>query len=267
MISIEHVEARNSNCSAASNNKVVPTYACVHCSTPCQSLYYQLGASLSSIKALACSKCGEVVDPYIEREWLLVVIDCILMRPEAYRHVMFNADEIKGFSARQLTQLLFAWSVLDGYLKWETERAESGEESELLQSTLFVIFLIASSFMGILVHWSAVFLRARQNEGAAKADPSLGYKLLLGLLLPSTFAVVTIFVMMWENTKTVRLLGSVMTAYWQGLAISIICGDTTIPILGMVARTIWQSSMLALSIPCTGLVLTLEPCDLKLCLT
>lgn len=266
MKSKENTKASNNKDSAIANDENLP-YACVHCGTPCESLYYQLSSSLSSIKALTCLNCGAIVDPYIEREWLLVVIDCILMRVEACRHVLFNADEIKGFSRRQLMQLLFAWSMLDAYLKWETQRTEFGEESELLHSTLFVISLITSSFLGILVEWLAVFLSLTHRDKTKKENPTLAYKLLLGLLLPSTFAVLTIFVMMWENTKTVRLLGSVMTAYWQGLAISIISGDMITPVLGMIARAMWQIAMSALSVPCVGLELVLEPWGLQLCFT
>ena len=85
-----------------------PPYICVECGAPCESLYHQL--SPSSIKALTCSNCGEIADPYIEQEWLLVVIDCILMRLEAYRHVLFNADEMKRPSRNQLVISGLIWS-------------------------------------------------------------------------------------------------------------------------------------------------------------
>eukprot|EP00980_Cylindrotheca_fusiformis_P017405 scaffold5398_cov120-Cylindrotheca_fusiformis.AAC.7 len=259
-------ETSSVNKSPNPNESFLP-YKCVHCGMPCESLYYQLGASLSSIKALQCSKCGESVDPYIEREWLLVVIDCILMRVEAYRHVLFNTDELKSFSLRQLMQLIFAWSMLDAYLKWESHRIEVGEESELLYRTIFVISLIASSFVGILIEWLAVYGWLQQRNKTAERNPSIGYRVLLGLVLPSTFAVVTIFVMTWENTKTVRLLGSVMTAYWKGLAIYLISEDITAPVLGMIARALWQLAMSTFAIPCVGLQVALDPWGLQLCIT
>ena len=56
---------------------------------------------------MTCSQCHKMVDPYIEREWLLVVIDCILLREEAYRHVLYNVDELKDIAIPTLLQVVF----------------------------------------------------------------------------------------------------------------------------------------------------------------
>lgn len=61
-------------------------YRCIHCLTPCDALYRKYGPS--TIKLIQCTHCRRDVDPYCEREWLLVLIDCILLREEAYRHVL-----------------------------------------------------------------------------------------------------------------------------------------------------------------------------------
>jgi uncharacterized integral membrane protein len=65
-------------------------------------------------------------------------------------------------------------------------------------------------------------------------------KVFWALLLPSTFSVVTIFVIIWENTKTVRLLASLLIAYWQGIAVSVISGDISTAVVGIVAGTLWR---------------------------
>jgi hypothetical protein len=256
------------------------SYACVHCGSPCASLYYQLSASLSSIKALTCTNCGELVDPYIEREWLLIVIDCILMRVEAYRHVLFNADEIKAFSMRHLIQFLFAWSMLDAYLKWETQRMMMADNSDALHSSIFVLSLLISSFASVLVEWVAIYFflskrnlkKCNNTIDSKNESEALAYKIYLALLLPSTFSVITILVMMWENTKTVRLLGSIMTAYWKALAISTISLDWKAPTIGILARLVTALIFIAVpilpDIPCIGLELNhLESLGLQLCLT
>lgn len=231
-------------------------YTCVHCGNPSKSLYYQLGASLSSIKVLTCGACGEVVDPYIEQEWLHIAIDCILMRTEAYRHVLYNPDVFQGISTRQRIQLLFAWAALDSYLKWDMEESSS----PLLQSKGFLLSLFITSIMGRILEWLAVSMYAtRLNQGPVSD------RLFMALMLPSSFTIVTIVVLMWENTMTVRLLGSLMTAYWQGLAVSVVSGDFVGPAIVLGIRIFWKVALSTLNIPCGGVCRWLSnPGDLQL---
>src|SRR5687768_9164324 len=65
------------------------SYYCINCLTPTGSLY-RIYNSPTSVKLIQCTKCHDDVDDYIERDWLLVVIDLILLREEAYRHVLCN---------------------------------------------------------------------------------------------------------------------------------------------------------------------------------
>ena len=148
----------NKNDNNDNKNKTTTTtlllYRCVYCGTPCHSLYRQLSSSSHSIKLTTCIACNQVVDPYIEREILLIVIDCILLREEAYRHVLYNrlllmlmmngknnneatAAAVDNnntmdifsssssfnsvvFTWKRALQVLLSWCILDTYLIWET---------------------------------------------------------------------------------------------------------------------------------------------------
>lgn len=238
------------------SNDILP-YACVHCATPCASLYRRLSVSLSSIKTMNCSNCGQTVDPYIEREWLLVAIDCILLRHEAYRHVLFNVDEFKETPLRRAFQFLLAWAILDGYLKWETLRNDesSNHDEGLLQDTNFIFSLGTSSFLGMLVQWLAIFLYMKHLTKKTQLF-YLSTKVLWALLLPSSFSVVTIFVLVWENTKTTRLLGSLLVASGQGIAVFVVSEDMQTPLVGLIAGVIWRllvPTFWIQSSPCIGL--------------
>ncbi|KAL7474797.1 hypothetical protein ACHAW6_000752 [Cyclotella cf. meneghiniana] len=86
-------------------------YICTNCSRPTSSLY-KVYSSPGSIQLTTCQACLHDIDPYIEREWLLVAMDCVLHRPEALRHVMYNrepcsslaSDEIRRTHHSMLTQ-------------------------------------------------------------------------------------------------------------------------------------------------------------------
>jgi hypothetical protein len=208
----------------------LPLFVCVHCGTPSSSLYRQLSASLSSIKAMNCTnpQCNQVVDPYIEREWLLVAIDCILLRPEAYRHVLFNVKEpFETVTLRRALQLTIASSILHAYLKWETFMTSSEQNNkESSRTTLFVVLLGVTSFLDFAVQWLAIYgfvsnivIHPKTSIKTVKYLPA---KLFWALILPMSFQVVSIFVLIWENSKTTRALGSLLIASWQSLAISLI---------------------------------------------
>jgi hypothetical protein len=284
------------------NNRL--SYRCVHCTTPCDVLYRQLLRSSHSIKLTTCANCGQTVDPYIEREVLLIVLDCILLRIQAYRHVLYNrillhddggVDENAGihkeqhksnssasslleqFSSKRVIQFLLAWCLLDAYLTWETlidqnsnhtttnlaATTASGETTSLSSSSSFAMVWIAlTSLVGIVLQWMAVYwyllswqrLRPRplplpllhevHSSSSLSSIPTtttnshtttspeeflLSVQVYLALVLPSSFSVVTVLVIIWENTRMVRLLGSVLIAGWQCLALSVVSTTTAMP--------------------------------------
>lgn len=213
-------------------------YVCVHCSTPCPALYRRLSVSLSSIKASTCSNCQKVVDPYIEREWLLVVIDCILLREEAYRHVLYNLDELKTLSKLGTVQVVLVWTLVDVYLSWETLMVEEVHKSDVSteKPLLRLHYLCISSILGLALRWfiPALFLTKQEHQMGCRT------KLFWAILLPSTFSIATLFVGIWENSKIVRMLGSLLIACSQWVAISTVTSDIKMPIIGLLADVSWK---------------------------
>lgn len=62
---------------------------CIECGQSVESLYVEFTGE-GNIRLTRCPECGNVADKYIEYELVLVVIDIILHRKEAYRHFLFN---------------------------------------------------------------------------------------------------------------------------------------------------------------------------------
>lgn len=64
------------------------------------------------------SECHEVADKYVEYDSVLVVLDLILHRVGAYRHVLFNSGTRVGrqFGSRHV-RLLVVYALLDAWLK------------------------------------------------------------------------------------------------------------------------------------------------------
>jgi len=267
----QSMKIASSKSGQVSRKKLRP-YVCVHCGTPAPALYRHLSSSrtVASIQAVSCKHCFKPVDPYTEREWLLVVIDMILMRQEAYRHVLYNINEMRGISTRRLMQFLLAWTIFDAYLKWEAHHiklVESGErDMRMLQNPTFVVALGCTSLASFLVQWlcNLVYMELIHSP-AMELHPNYHNALYWALLLPSSFAAVMVLVTIWENTKTIRLLGSIMVAYWQIIAVSVVTENIYTPLLGVFAGIMYKWSaviMLAtlydVPAPCLGLEIDLR---------
>lgn len=64
---------------------------CVECGEVVESLYVEF--SEGNIRLTRCSMCSNVADKYIEYELILVLIDIILHRRPAFRHLLFNRQD------------------------------------------------------------------------------------------------------------------------------------------------------------------------------
>ena len=250
----------------ATHEYAVPLpYLCVHCSTPCAALYRQLNASsASSIKAMTCQHCGKVVDPYMEQEPLLVAIDCILSRAEAYRHVLYNSDELKSLTPQTIIQFLFGWCIVEAYLKWQAMNTEllTREEQQNILCQLAPFAL--SSLSGILFQWYVT--QASQTKERLATGSRI--KIFWAIFLPCSFSAVTVFVSIWENTRAVRMLGTLLTSYWQGTATWIITKDLSTAALCLAAGIAWRLLLPLLfpgSFACVGYEVNLF--NYRLCVT
>jgi len=87
-------------------------YMCVECGARAEETYKQY--SMDIIKLTQCGKCSENVDKYIEYDFVLVLLDILLHKSQAYRHVLFN---VKTKSASRLSVLCV---LCDTYMKWVT---------------------------------------------------------------------------------------------------------------------------------------------------
>lgn len=289
-------------------------FVCVYCGAPCSALYRQLNMnSLSSIKAMNCERCHRIVDPYIEREWLLVAIDCILLRPEAYRHILYNNQDLSRYTHvqkkeergqqqvkgnRNLIKRLVEWtfmsSILHAYLKLKSLPEDAEISSILLangnSSMLVHATFVLTSALDLVAQWLAIYgfmkLFSRESEpnsatslNSAKhkddgndqqcvmlPSHSIAYQIYLGLILPTSFQIISVLVLLWEDSKTTRAFGSLLIACWQCLGISLISMNNGskpkakkivlrgfTPLMGFISLIAWRFAIdrFILTIVCT----------------
>lgn len=61
---------------------------CVHCSAPVSSLYERYRGN--HIRLAVCDSCHQVADKYIEYDKVLLFIDLMLLKQQAYKHTIYN---------------------------------------------------------------------------------------------------------------------------------------------------------------------------------
>jgi hypothetical protein len=89
---------------------------CVHCGSKVEKLY---DIHRGDLRLTVCPHCHNTADPYVEFEIIIVMIDMLLMRRAAYRHVLVNSTS--DFPLAFLLPLFLATILLETVLHaWST---------------------------------------------------------------------------------------------------------------------------------------------------
>eukprot|EP00124_Ichthyophonus_hoferi_P002504 Ihof_evm4s173 gene=Ihof_evmTU4s173 len=124
---------------------------CVECGSPVKDLYKEY--SNNNIRLTHCTNCGKVADKYIEYEYLIIVIDMLLHKPEVYRHLLFNCLPSTHSNIKyRIIKLGFVCILCDAYLK--CTRVYINEEIQLFLSEVWTLFLKAwlAAAIGFLIY-------------------------------------------------------------------------------------------------------------------
>lgn len=112
---------------------------CITCSTPVKNLYTTYSkaddrALGKGVRLTQCPNCKRFADKYVEHDFVVLFIDLVLIKPQVYRHLLFNrlgrADDKLDPSILRLGTLLVLFDV---YITWA--RIEKSNTSVLPQSS------------------------------------------------------------------------------------------------------------------------------------
>ncbi|XP_066595344.1 protein ARV1 [Prorops nasuta] len=89
-------------------------YICINCEAESEELYRRYCPNV--LKILKCGKCGQLVDKYIEYDPVIVLVDLILVKKCAYRHILYNSGFKSYFKLTVILWLVESftiWSACD----------------------------------------------------------------------------------------------------------------------------------------------------------
>lgn len=103
---------------------------CVECTNPNIKLLFTEFKS-KYIQMSVCPECGKLADKYIEFDYVILFLDVLLLKPQAYRHLAYNVVEEaifankKALSFFERYKLLLRYAALtvlfEVYLNWAYE--------------------------------------------------------------------------------------------------------------------------------------------------
>uniref|UniRef100_H3DPA5 Protein ARV n=2 Tax=Tetraodon nigroviridis TaxID=99883 RepID=H3DPA5_TETNG len=174
-------------------------FRCVECSDKSSELYRDYRNGI--LKITICESCKKPVDKYIEYDLVIILIDAILCKTQAFRHILFN------------TSLNIHWKLCvfcllcEAYLRWSTLHGseQNTDPADLIRYTkeweFYEIFGLAT--LELLAFCGGLLLFLRAVLGArVKTRP-----LLRALLLSCYGKVLLVPAVIWEHDYSPLCLG------------------------------------------------------------
>ncbi|KAF2684344.1 Arv1-like protein [Lentithecium fluviatile CBS 122367] len=97
---------------------------CISCRYPVKTLYTSYSkaddrALGKGVRLTQCPRCKQFADKYVEHDYVVLFIDLVLIKPEVYRHLLFNrlGREDDKFD-RSILRLGILLLLFDVYLTW-----------------------------------------------------------------------------------------------------------------------------------------------------
>lgn len=114
-----------------------PPYRCIHCAAHLNELCYFFSKEVRVLKLASCPTCSRIADEYIEYDPVIVGIDAALQKPEAYRHLFFNATLETPWRWAIVLSVIYA---LVPWFLWSTS-VGSGTNMWVLEKGFYLIML------------------------------------------------------------------------------------------------------------------------------
>ncbi|KAG5043243.1 hypothetical protein AAZX31_03G110200 [Glycine max] len=178
-------------------------YRCIQCWCPVKTLYVQY--SPGNIRLMKCENCKAVADEYIECEIMILVIDLILHKPKAYRHLLHNVinQETMKFHGL-LWKLAVIFLLFESYrcLILESSKGKLGSSNSVSSLVSICWKVLMDVIIGNLMFLLTFFFMVKMFFHVS-ITISRCIDLLLTLMISSYFKIFLIAMMVWDFPSSV----------------------------------------------------------------
>ncbi|XP_008056144.1 protein ARV1 [Carlito syrichta] len=173
-------------------------YRCIECNREAKELYRDYNHGV--LKITICKSCQKPVDKYIEYDPVIILINAILCKAQAYRHIIFNTEiNIHG-------KLCIFCLLCEAYLRWWQlqDSNQNTDPDDLIRYAkewdFYRMFAIASLEQAAFFVGIFTFLGVERPMTTKKR---LNFNLLLKALLLSSYGkLLLIPAVIWEHDYT-----------------------------------------------------------------
>ncbi|KAG9347520.1 hypothetical protein JZ751_005088 [Albula glossodonta] len=169
-------------------------YKCVECNSNANELHRDYSNGI--LKITICDSCQRPVDKYIEYDPVIILIDAILCKTQAYRHIIFNTKtNIHG-------KLCVFCLLCEAYLRWSQLQGseQSSDPADIIRYTkewdFYGMFGLAALELSVFLSGVLAFLWL--VRGFLRSSLQLPL-LLKALLLSSYGKLLLIPAVIWEH--------------------------------------------------------------------
>ncbi|KAF3482839.1 uncharacterized protein GIQ15_02163 [Arthroderma uncinatum] len=138
---------------------------CIECCYPVSHLYTSYSkaddrALGKGVRLTQCPRCQRFADKYVEHDFVVLFIDLVLIKPQVYRHLLFNRlgrDDDKF--DRSIIRLGILILLFDVYLSWARIEKSSAIAASSLGNTPIIVqyvFFLTLNALATLAHHMAV---------------------------------------------------------------------------------------------------------------
>ncbi|CAM6050242.1 unnamed protein product [Sphagnum compactum] len=215
-----------------------PCMMCVHCATPVDAVYVEY--SPGNIRLSVCAKCEHTADEYVECEMMIVLIDLVLQKSKAYRHIFFNYPLLHKLSMRVHMSTVpsqhLSFSQLNMYLVFV-----SSCEIALSPWCLMAFFIslclchfkCLSCLNVAILHYAFYFSVGAAVDilfiQASGFSPILWTDIRMALVLSSYFKLFVFAMMVWEFSPLMAFIIDMLVLSSNTVAIKVML-NTSMPI-------------------------------------
>ncbi|KAF4092083.1 hypothetical protein AMELA_G00016850 [Ameiurus melas] len=172
----------------------IACFKCIECNEEACELYRDYRNGI--VKITICRSCAKPVDKYIEYDPVIILIDAILCKIQAFRHILFN------------TRINIHWKLCvfcllcEAYLRWSRLQSSevTGDPADIIRYAkewdFYGMFALASLELGVYCAGVLAVLWCVRKLDGVSVDTS---DLLKALLLSCYGKVLLIPAVIWEH--------------------------------------------------------------------
>lgn len=155
-----------------------------------------LFAKSQILRLRECRACGQTVDPYLEREGTLVLLDMALQSQAVLRHVLVNS----GDYTLLILKMVLLTIIVDGYCRWAGE--QEGEQQFFEREFEFYIKCV-EAVSSLLVYLTVTLLPTLARGATHRFGTR---RLVIGLLLAYCTRFLQLLALLWSTSPDTAFL-------------------------------------------------------------